>query len=76
MTLQEEWTPDSLMSQAVQALAANDASELKRLIRIAEHIRARTPESRLDDTNRCLFSAVLAETSRNLRLLKRVYMSR
>ncbi len=72
MKIDDSWTADVLVDRAIQALVASDASELDRLLRIAEGIPARQSELRCVGSKMPLLAALLAETSRNLRLLKRV----
>jgi hypothetical protein len=69
--IEDAWTPDSLVQKVIEALGINDAPELNRLLRIAEGVEAQTGV-RLDESKSRLLASLLAETSRNLRLLQRV----
>jgi hypothetical protein len=69
----EGMTKDSLVLHIFRALTAVDASELTSLLRVVEDSREQRLEMRLDETEMRLLAALLAETSRNLRLLKRLF---
>ena len=74
MALAGDIPPGSLIERVIRALAANNPAELEELLRIAEEIQRRGirgPEAQFDESGMRLLSALLAETSRNLRLLKR-----
>jgi hypothetical protein len=81
MAIADAWStdlfPGSFLEHVIRALAANDACELNRLLQIAEDIGERRsqslPQILLDESRMRLFSSVLTETSRNVRLLRRVY---
>jgi hypothetical protein len=71
IAIEDAWTPDSLVQRVIRALRANDALELNRLLRIAQGFEAQIG-LRLDESKSRLLASLLAETSRNLRLLQRV----
>jgi hypothetical protein len=69
----DSWAEDALIDGVIRALAASDVLELDRLLGIAERIPRRQSELQCVGSKMPLLAALLAETSRNLRLLKRVY---
>jgi len=74
MAAVDESRLDLLPDQVIRALTTLDASELDRLLPIAEDLQARRVKLESSESAMRLLSAVLSETSRNLRLLKRLHL--
>jgi len=67
-----EDAPDSVLLRAIQALIENDATELNRLVGVAEGIRANCGQQiEAEESQVRLLGALLGETSRTLRTLRR-----
>jgi len=74
MAVVDESRLDLLPDQVIRALTTLDTSELDRLLPIAEDLQARRVKLESSESAMRLLSAVLSETSRNLRLLKRLHL--
>lgn len=74
MAVVDESRLDLLPDQVIRALTTLDTSELDRLLPIAEDLQARRVKIESSESAMRLLSAVLSETSRNLRLLKRLHL--